>query len=130
MTNENKIQYLRRAYNLGVKDAKNNNYTCFYTPRLQMAYNLGYEGIEVDFGKIVKGYRYGQCPEQESWNYLSNTKEDGVSLAALDGGKEVGSSIWFTDREKINVEGVLISSKGSDGEPLIIPLDFNEQFDF
>ncbi|MBO4498779.1 MAG: hypothetical protein J5732_00805 [Bacteroidaceae bacterium] len=124
------IELIKRAYNLGTKDCKDGGYTSFYTPRLQLAYNLGYSNIPVDFDNVVSGYRYGECPERASWNYASNTWEDGVSLAALDGEKEVGSSVWFADREKVQVRGLLIASKGSDGEPLVVPLDMTEQYDF
>ena len=130
MNIQDQINYLRRAYNLGKRHAENGDYCAWYTPRLEMAYNLGYDGIEVDFENIVSGYRYGKCPEHESYNYADNTKEHGVSLAALDGQKEIGSSVWFCDREKVRVSGLLISETGSDGEPLIIPLDMKEQFDF
>lgn len=127
---QEQIKYFRKAYELGRKHASNGNYCSWYTPRLEMAYNLGYDGIEVDFENIVRGYRYGVCPKYNSFNYAENRKELGVSLAAIDGQKEVGSSIWFCDRDKVNVTGILIGEKGSDGEPLIIPLDMDEQFDY
>lgn len=130
MSIKDQIEYLRRAYNLGCRHAQNGGYTSWYTPRLQMAYNLGYDGIAVDFDNVVSGYRYGRCPEHESWNYAADRKECGVSLAVLDGSPEVGSSMWFADREKVSVKGLLIGAKGSDGEPLIIPLDMSEQFDY
>ena len=130
MNTQDQINYLRRAYNLGKRHAENGNFCCWYTPRLGMAYNLGYDGIGVDFDNIVSGYHYGRCPEHESWNYADNRKECGVSLAALDGQEEVGSSMWFADRKRVDVKGLLIGEKGSDGEPLIIPLDMEEQFDF
>lgn len=130
MKTQDQINYLRRAYNLGKRHASNGNFCSWYTPRLEMAYNLGYYGIGVDFENIVSGYRYGESPEHESWNYAENRKEHGVSLAALEGQKEVGSSMWFTDRERVAVSGLLIDETGSDGEPLIIPLDMEEQFDF
>lgn len=130
MNQQEQIKYLRKAYNLGKRHAENGNFTSWYTPRLQMAYNLGYEGIAVDFDNVVSGYRYGVCPEHESWNYAENRKEWGVSLAAIDGAKEVGSSMWFSEREKVHVRGLLINEKGSDGEALIIPLDMKEQYDY
>lgn len=130
MEKQEQIKYLRKAYDLGKRHAENGNLTSWYTPRLQMAYDLGYEGISVDFDNVVSGYRYGECPKRESWNYADDCKEHGVSLAALDGDKEVGSSVWFADRKKVSVEGLLIGEKGSDGEVLIIPLDMDEQYDY
>lgn len=130
MKTQDQINYMKKAYELGRKHASNGNYCSWFTPRLEMAYNLGYDGIDVDFENPVSGYRYGACPERSSFNYAENCKEVGVSLAALDGEKEVGSSMWFCDREKVNITGLLIDKKGSDGEPLIIPLDMDEQYDY
>ncbi len=130
MKTSDQISFLEKAYRLGCKHAANGNLRFFQTPRLQMAYDLGLEGVGVDFSKIVTGYRFGGVPEGCSYNYADNCKELGVSLACLDGGKEVGSSMWFADREKVCVNGLLIDETGSDGEPLIIPLDMDEQYDF
>lgn len=126
----NQIAFLRRAYNLGRKHAQSGGYCSWYTPRLQMAYDLGYSGIQVDFENVVSGYRYGKSPERCSYNYAANCWEHGVSIAALDGGYEVHSSVWFCDREKVAVVGLLVNAKGSDGEPLVIPLDMSWQYDF
>ena len=130
MKTEQQINYLKRAYNLGRKHAENGDYCSWYTPRLEMAYNCGYDGTGIDFDTIVTGYRYGYTPSGCSYNYRDNRKEAGVSLAAINGQPEIGSSIWFPDRQKVQLSGLLISDKGSDGEPLIIPLDMDEQFDF
>lgn len=130
MTINEQKEYIRRAYNLGVEHAKSGDYCSWYTPRLQMAYDLGCEGIGLDMEKEVIGYRYGDVPSGASYNYAEGRKELGVSCAYLEGGKEIGSSIWFSDREKVAVKGLLIAETGSDDEPLIIPLDMDEQFDF
>ncbi len=130
MITSDQIQYIRKAYELGKRHAATGDYTSWYTPRLQMAYDLGYEGVGVDFDHIVKGYRFGDVPEGCSFNFRDNCKEHGVSLAAIEGQKEVGSVMWFGDRKKVEVTGLLISDTGSDGEPLVIPLDMEEQYDY
>jgi hypothetical protein len=71
---------------------------------------------------VVSGYRYGAVPQSLlSQNYAEDKPECGVSLAALDGQKEIGSTMWFSDRKKVAVRGILVPRKGSDGEPLVIP---------
>ena len=42
----------KRAYELGKRHAKECDLCGWYTPFLQASYDLGYEGIEVDFSKI------------------------------------------------------------------------------
>lgn len=37
--------------------------------------------------------------------------------------------MWFADREKIEFSGILLPVTGSDGEPLVLPLEI-EQYDF
>ena len=37
--------------------------------------------------------------------------------------------MFFQDRQKVEVKGLLVSAKGSDGEPLILPLGV-DQWDF
>ena len=125
------INDYKRAYNIGVKDAKRCGYTSWYTPVLGAAYNLGYEGYTIDFDTVVTAERYGELPEGSnvSFNYRENTKELGVSVACLKGEEEVGSCMFFQDRQKVEVKGLLVSAKGSDGEPLILPLGV-DQWDF
>ena len=131
MDTDLQISYLKKAYNLGKKHAQNGDWSDWYTPRLKMAYDCGYDGIGIDFDNPVYGYRYGNTPTSTSYNYLDNYLEYGVSLAALETyDKETSTSIFFHDRNKVEVYGLLLDKKGSDGEPLVIPLDMTEQFDF
>lgn len=130
LTDNEMISLYKKAYELGKKHAASGNYKCWYTPRLEIAYLNGFEGISIDFDRVVTGYRFGECPKYSSFNYRDNQKENGVSLAALDGQKEVGSTMFFEDRKKVTVKGLLIGTKGSDGEPLVLPLDMFEQYDY
>lgn len=100
----------------------------YYTPILEMARTLGCDGIDLRKAKVVTGYRYGKASEFGiSQNYRDNISEKGLSLAALKGKKEIGSSMWFSDREKYEYTGIYVT-KGSDGEPIILPFGF-EVFD-
>ena len=110
----------RKANANGLRDAKTGDFTSYYTPALQVAYNLGQEGISLENAPVVTGYRYGEMP----WNGVSANSqtggfEKGLSLACVEGGKEVGSSVWFCDREKYTYTGI-VSGLGSDGEVVIL----------
>lgn len=69
----------------------------------------------------VTGWRYGNLPSGQSRNFRDDSLERGVSLAALDNGKEVGafSQMFFDDRPVVRVRGILLPWMGSDGEPLV-----------
>ena len=96
----------------------------YYTPILQIAYNLGQKGINLESQPDVIGERYGNIPEFGlSYNYSADKSENGLSLANLIDEKEVGSTIWFSDRKKVRVSGLLLPYKGSDGENLILTYD-------
>ena len=124
------IANYKYAYLNGKKDARNVDYSSYYTPVLEAAYDLGREGIEIDFENIVIAERYGELPESGvSYNYRDGYKDKGVSAASIKGEEPVGSYIWFTDNVKIEFKGVLLPVKGSDGEPLLLPLGV-EQYDF
>ena len=119
-------QMIKNANRNGLEDKANGvEYTTgdYCTPVLSVALKLGWEGIDITECPVVSGYRFGEIPECGiSMNWADQRSERGVSLAALDGCKEIGSSIWFCSRKKVNVTGVLLPYKGSDGEPLVLPI--------
>lgn len=93
----------------------------YYTPVLQVAFELGQRGIDLAAAPVVSGMRYGIMPAGGiSYNYRDERSERGLSLACIDGDKEVGSCIWFADRIEHNYTGVLLPYTGSDGEALIL----------
>jgi len=95
----------------------------YYTPVLQVAFDAGQKGIDITSAPVVSGIRYGKSPESGlSNNYSADRSERGLSLSRLDGQKEIGSSVWFGDRKQYSYHGVLLPYRGSDGEPLILPL--------
>lgn len=115
-----KVSDYKAAYKSGV----NGGFVGYCTPALIAAQDMGRNGIVIDWDNIVTGYRYGNIPEGGvSRNYADDCMELGCSLARLEGGKEVGSSVWFCDRPEVKVRGILLPVKGSDGEPLVLPLD-------
>lgn len=113
-----------KANKAGLSHQNNNDvWFCYYTPTLNVAYELGREGVDLSTAPVVSGYRYGAAPESFiSFNFAEGRKECGLSLAALDGEKEIGSSVWFADRQVYSYSGIL-SGKGSDGEPLILAFE-------
>ena len=94
----------------------------YHTPVLQVAYELGTRGIDLSTAPDVAGYRYGAVPTHGlSHNYRDDHSERGLSLVAINGQPAVASEIWFCDRKRVRVNGLLLPYKGSDGEPLILP---------
>ena len=98
-------------------------YISYHTPVLQIAFDLGQDGIDLKKQPVVTGYRYGKAPESFiSFNYREQISEKGLSLAAINGEKEIGSSVWFNGK-KHEYTGILLPRKGSDGENLILAFD-------
>lgn len=125
------IEQYKKVYSEGKAAAGDfDKYRFFYTPIFNAVFEMGLNGEDIDFDKIVEGYRYGAVPESgRSYNYREEVLEKGCSLACVDGEKEVGSSVWFCDRPKVRVKGILLEERGSDGEALVLPLGI-EQDDF
>lgn len=98
-------------------------YQSYHTPILQIAFDCGQKGIDLSTAKEITGYRYGQAPQSYvSFNSREQISEKGLSLAAIENEKEVGSSVWFSGEKHI-YSGILLPYKGSDGENLILAYD-------
>ena len=94
----------------------------YRTPVLQVAYELGTKGVDLSDAQDVTGYRYGAVPAHGlSHNYRDDRSERGLSLVAINGHKPVASVVWFCDRKRVRVSGLLLPYRGSDGEPLVLP---------
>jgi len=105
-------------------------YWSYYTPLLQVSYDYGHNGIDLTEEPVVTGFRYGDPSDSGlSYNYRDQVSERGLSLANLEGEDEVGSSMFFKDRGLVQVSGVLLPKTGSDGEPLILPINIVEMQD-
>ena len=81
--------------------------------------------------KKVRGYRYGGLPPVNkitgtrcSWNYREDKSEMGVSMAAIEGCKEIFSFAILgcidEGRPKVYCEGYLSWISGGDSEPLLV----------
>lgn len=113
------VDDIREANAAGLNDR--DSYWAYYTPALDIALNLGRDGISLQDAPVVSGIRYGKAPDCGiSYNYRDDLSERGLSLAYLDGQDEIGSVIWFAARKTHHYTGVLLPYKGSDGEPLIL----------
>jgi hypothetical protein len=82
----------------------------------------GQNGIDLSSAPTVSGWRYGENVTGISHNYREDVSEYGLSLAALDGETACGSEVWFAERDIVRCQGVLLPKKGSDGEPLVLPI--------
>ena len=113
-----------KANAAGLKHQNTGTYWSYYTPTLQIAYDCGQMGIDLSTCEDVTAWRHGDPPESYiSTNYMDNKSERGLSCMAILGEREVGSAIFFRDRNKVTIKGLLLPYKGSDGEPLILCYD-------
>lgn len=104
----------------GLRDRETGDWLSYYTPTLQVAYNLGQMGRDLSGQPDVAGYRYGKAPEgYVSHNHTADRSEHGLSLAAVDGEREIGSAVWFCGRSTYRYYGMLVE-RGSDGEAIIL----------
>lgn len=91
----------------------------YYTPSLQIAYNLGLDGISIQDVQPIVAFRFGKAPDSFiSYNYRDNAPEKGLSVYTQ---KSIVRS-EFTDRKKYEYAGLPIA-KGGDGETLILAFD-------
>ena len=106
------------AYGLNHRDSL----ASYRTPVLMCALLWGQKGIDLSSAPTVSGWRYGENVTGISHNYREDVSEYGLSLAALDGETACGSEVWFAERDIVRCQGVLLPKKGSDGEPLVLPI--------
>lgn len=103
----------------GLKHRTTGQFWSYYTPALQIAYNLGYEGISLENAETITAFRYGKAPERfVSWNYAENKSENGLSVYTE---KSIVRS-EFLDRQKYEYTGI-VCGIGSDGEQVILCFD-------
>jgi hypothetical protein len=95
----------------------------YWTPSLQIAFNLGAKGVDLSTAPVVKGWRKGKAPETfVSRNYRDDISEPGLSLMALDGQPAHWSDAFISDRKVYQYTGIL-SGTGSDDEPCILAFE-------
>ncbi len=110
-----KLQILG-ANSAGLKHRNTNHFWSYHTPTLQVAYNMGLDGINLSESKDVIGYRFGKAPDTFiSYNYSDNKLENGLSVYTE---KSIVRS-EFLGRKKYEYSGI-VSGIGGDGEVLIL----------
>lgn len=103
----------------GLRHRNTSNCWSYYTPSLQIAYNLGLDGISIQDLEPIVAFRYGKATENFiSWNYRDNAPENGLSVYTE---KSIVRS-EFTDRKKYEYAGLPVA-KGGDDEILILAFD-------
>ena len=77
-----------------------------------------------NFPEIATGWRWGDIPEiGKSYNFRDDCYESGVSMAYVDGLGDTSNKIYNIFNgggKKTFLIGLMLSVKGSDGEPLMI----------
>jgi hypothetical protein len=95
----------------------------YATPVLQAAYDLGWINQTVS-DQVVTGHRYGNAPvDGIGINHSEGKREFGLSLAGIEGGMEIASVIFFSNRGRVSYTGLLSPLAGSDGEPIMLMFD-------
>lgn len=113
------IEQYKKANATGLKHKNTGDFLSYYTPTLQIAYNLGINGISIQDVEPIVAFRFGKAPENFiSWNYRDNEPEKGLSVYT----KKSTVRCEFIDREKYIYIGLPIAN-GGDGETLILAFD-------
>lgn len=125
--------HIRKAFAHGRRDLTTGDLNiCYYTPVLKAAYMLGADE-RASLGAVVDGVRYGSVPTCGlSQNHADQTSEYGLSVisAGDDCDGSAGAHMFMSDRKRVTVRGVLIEGRrGSDGEPLLLPVDICDHLD-
>jgi hypothetical protein len=109
-------EQILKANAAGLKHRATGDFWSYYTATLQVAYNLGYEGISLENAETITAFRFGKAPEKFiSWNYSESKSENGLSVYTE---KSIVRS-EFLDRAKFEYTGI-VSGTGSDGEVVIL----------
>lgn len=121
---ENRI---RNANKAGLEHGDSETEMRFYEiPVLDVAYDAGRRGFSL--GEVVDCVRFGNIPENAcSRNFANDTCEPGVSVisAGTDSKGSDGAEMFMSNRKKVSFRGmVVVGARGSDGEPLVVPVNF------
>ena len=86
------------------------------------AFELGYQGQPWE----VQTYeRFGMVPNGPSRNHADDSQESGVSVISDDWMRTL-SAQFIATRERVSFRGVNTGNRGSDGEPLVLPVDIEK----
>lgn len=123
---------IKKANAMGLKDLANGNWSCWWNKILNVAYELGQDGMDLSDSPVVKAHRWGDVPEDGiSKNHAENRAENGCSCAWLDSNPNdcYGYMTQASGADCVEVSGVLVKDTGSDGEPLILLVGDGVVFD-
>ncbi len=112
-------QQYKDANAAGLEHRTTGLFWSYYTATLQVAYNLGLDGVSIQDVQPITAFRFGEAPENFiSWNYRDNAPEKGLSVYT---DKSV-VRCEFMDRKKYKYTGLPVAT-GGDGEILILAFD-------
>jgi len=112
-------QQYKAANAAGLKHRTTGAFWSYYTPTLQVAYNLGLDGVSIQDVQPITAFRFGKAPENFiSCNYRDNAPEKGLSVYT----EKSVIRCEFTDRQKYEYTGLPVAT-GGDGEILILAFD-------
>ena len=117
-----KKQDFEKANKLGLAGAD----VCFYSPLLNVAFDLGCNGQSIDDCEIINCFRFGGLPDTGvSHNHASDCSEKGLSVYT---DSDVIRAEFEERGNKVELRGIKVAT-GSDGEPVVLPLDIVESWD-
>ena len=113
------IAEYREANAAGLRHKETGDQWFYYTPSLQIAYDLGRNSVSLQDVDPITTFRFGKAPENfVSWNYRDNVSEGGLSVYT----EKSVIRAEFADRKRYTYEGIPVG-QGSDGEVLILAFD-------
>ena len=123
---------IKEANAAGIKHLNSDGpWWCYHTVVLDVAYNLGRnDGLSLADAPVVTGTRFGGMPLHGiSRNHADDTAERGCSLAGIGDDLRWGQMSYAMGREPLHVTGILVPDTGSDGEPLVLPVNCLDYLD-
>jgi hypothetical protein len=114
---------IKKANEMGLRDASDGTWSCWWDKILNVAYELGQDGHDLSDQPVVDAHRWGDAPESGiSVNHREDRAEKGCSCAYLDSNTSdcYGYMTHVSGAESVAIRGVLVPDTGSDGEPLIL----------
>lgn len=114
---------IKKANAMGISDAKNGFWFCWWDKILNVAYELGQDGVDLSSAPVVDAHRWGAPPiDGISKNHAENRAEKGCSCAYLDSDPDdcYGYMTQASGADSVAIRGILVPDTGSDGEPLVL----------
>jgi hypothetical protein len=109
----------KEANRAGLSHRATGDMWSYYTPTLQIAYNLGWAGVSIQDVQPLTAFRFGKAPANfVSYNHRENCTEKGLSVYTE------GSTVRgeFEGRIRYEYTGLPVAT-GGDGEMLILAFD-------